>query len=494
MQPQSEVVRNPHTRSPLLAGTSRSPPRVACRIKTRIITLCGQEMAASERGRGSRDDGVSLRLSTSVDAEPHVERSEPTELVASTGESFGEGDERKSRANSIIARRKLKGIAKKIERVGSLQLDKRLGRDKGDHRASVDEVQSPPSSDGVESLAGADATHDRLLGTSPPRQAESSPVPGSSEGDSSGPDAVKSDAIKGALDRRRSVDRPREDARAHKRRKKKPVSDATNQTSDPEPPATAVSAERKEEESSPELSRPSRHKRSLSDLSLPDFAAENAEVFAVRSEFALSDPSAASSMDSLRRQHGDNMRREPRRGVNWTDDLTPDEAEILDQLRTELSNDPKVLPELMDDNTLIRFLKARKFSAGKSRDMFLAYCKWRRKYAQGEGVPAMIQNLDIPRIRNYLSSGIVFFPGKDCEGHPVLWIRSAVYKPKEYDFATLVDVFVATMECFALFTAPPVDSVTLLIDLKNLGWGNVDMKLTKVFFPSTTVLSITIDC
>ena len=60
--------------------------------------------------------------------------------------------------------------------------------------------------------------------------------------------------------------------------------------------------------------------------------------------------------------------------------LTPEQLEILEQFRKELTDEKRLVPERHDDATLLRFLRARKFDLAKAKEMFIAAEQWRKDF------------------------------------------------------------------------------------------------------------------
>lgn len=65
--------------------------------------------------------------------------------------------------------------------------------------------------------------------------------------------------------------------------------------------------------------------------------------------------------------------------------LTPQQSQTLDSFKSTLHAKGVYTPDSgVDDHTLLRFLRARKFDLEASTTMWMDYMKWRKEYGTDE--------------------------------------------------------------------------------------------------------------
>ncbi|KIL67206.1 hypothetical protein M378DRAFT_159598 [Amanita muscaria Koide BX008] len=95
--------------------------------------------------------------------------------------------------------------------------------------------------------------------------------------------------------------------------------------------------------------------------------------------------------------------------------LTIPQQHALDKLKKELQEEGKFVPERMDDATLLRFLRARKFDVPKAKEMILNAEAWRKEF----GVEDLVQNFDfkeLPEVNKYYPQ---YYHKMDKDGRPI---------------------------------------------------------------------------
>ncbi|KAL4076667.1 CRAL-TRIO domain-containing protein [Scleroderma yunnanense] len=95
--------------------------------------------------------------------------------------------------------------------------------------------------------------------------------------------------------------------------------------------------------------------------------------------------------------------------------LTATEQRALDTLRKELQHDGHFVPERMDDTTLLRFLRARKFDVVKAKDMLLAAEKWRKDF----GIEDLMKNFDFKEKEQVDKYYPQYYHKMDKDGRPI---------------------------------------------------------------------------
>ncbi|OCH86026.1 hypothetical protein OBBRIDRAFT_821263 [Obba rivulosa] len=95
--------------------------------------------------------------------------------------------------------------------------------------------------------------------------------------------------------------------------------------------------------------------------------------------------------------------------------LTPAQQEALDRFRKELQDEGHFVPERMDDATLLRFLRARKFDVEKAKQMIIACEQWRKDF----GVEEIVKNFDFKEKAEVDKYYPQFYHKMDKDGRPI---------------------------------------------------------------------------
>ncbi|RPD62159.1 hypothetical protein L226DRAFT_546034 [Lentinus tigrinus ALCF2SS1-7] len=115
--------------------------------------------------------------------------------------------------------------------------------------------------------------------------------------------------------------------------------------------------------------------------------------------------------------------------------LTPEQQKALDQLRKEVQDAGKFVPERHDDATLLRFLRARKFDVEAAKVMLLDCEQWRIDF----GIDDLMKNFDFKEkalVDKYYPQ---YYHKTDKEGRPLYVERlglldvNALYKITDPD-------------------------------------------------------------
>ncbi|KZT21257.1 hypothetical protein NEOLEDRAFT_766476 [Neolentinus lepideus HHB14362 ss-1] len=95
--------------------------------------------------------------------------------------------------------------------------------------------------------------------------------------------------------------------------------------------------------------------------------------------------------------------------------LTVAQQHALVKLRKELQDEGHFVPERMDDATLLRFLRARRFDVAKAKAMLLAAEQWRKDF----GVEDVVKNFDFKEKKEVDKYYPQYYHKMDIEGRPV---------------------------------------------------------------------------
>jgi len=128
----------------------------------------------------------------------------------------------------------------------------------------------------------------------------------------------------------------------------------------------------------------------------------------------------------------------------------------------------------MDDSMYLRFLRARKFELEPSVNMILAMLKFRMEY-QGIGVDALTSAM----CPNEIASGKTFVHNIDKEGRPIVVMRGRFHDTSKVDLLEGQRFAVYIMEVCRKILRAPIETVTLVFDMSDVGRKNLDLRFIK---------------
>lgn len=160
--------------------------------------------------------------------------------------------------------------------------------------------------------------------------------------------------------------------------------------------------------------------------------------------------------------------------------------EALEQLREELSQAGFL--ERLDDSTLLRFLRARKFDVALAKEMYVACEKWRKEF----GTDTILEDFhyeEKPLVAKYYPQ---YYHKTDKEGRPVYFEElGAVNLTEMYKITTqerMMKNFVWEYESFVRFRLPAcsrcsgylVETSCTIMDLKGISLSSAYQVLSYV--------------
>ncbi|KAI7949646.1 hypothetical protein MJO28_008467 [Puccinia striiformis f. sp. tritici] len=135
-------------------------------------------------------------------------------------------------------------------------------------------------------------------------------------------------------------------------------------------------------------------------------------------------PVRGSSQSSLNNHATDSTLSEPSSSTLSQETLTQSQIDILKEFRAELEREGHLKPSETlgtDDETLIRFLRARKFNIQASKRMITQCLQWRHQF-EGIGIDGLYQELDpfdFPNRDQVFKYWPIYFHRTDKQGRPV---------------------------------------------------------------------------
>ncbi|KAF9563378.1 hypothetical protein CPC08DRAFT_632804 [Agrocybe pediades] len=163
--------------------------------------------------------------------------------------------------------------------------------------------------------------------------------------------------------------------------------------------------------------------------------------------------------------------------------LTQVQLHTLEKLKKELADEGKFVPERMDDASLLRFLRARKFDLVKTKEMLLAAEKWRVDF----GVDEIVKNFDFKEKAEVDKYYPQYYHKTDKDGRPLYVERlgnldiGALYKVTTQE--RLLQRLVLEYEKFLTERLPacsaaaghPVENICTILDLQGVSMSNFYM-------------------
>ncbi|EPQ59758.1 hypothetical protein GLOTRDRAFT_34584 [Gloeophyllum trabeum ATCC 11539] len=160
--------------------------------------------------------------------------------------------------------------------------------------------------------------------------------------------------------------------------------------------------------------------------------------------------------------------------------LTVAQQHALETLRKQLQDEGHFVPERMDDATLLRFLRARRFDVAKAKAMILAAEQWRKEF----GVDDLVKNFDFKEKAEVDKYYPQYYHKTDKEGRPVYIERLGKLDIKALYAITTMDRqlkrLVYEYEKFLNERLPacskaighPVETSCTILDLKDVSLSN----------------------
>lgn len=144
-------------------------------------------------------------------------------------------------------------------------------------------------------------------------------------------------------------------------------------------------------------------------------------------------------------------------------------AQNIEDVKTK-----KYAEGFLDDRTILKFLRARKFDVTAAFQMIEACLKFRQEF-QGVGV----DQIKLESCKREASQGKSYIHGIDNTGRPIVIVRPRLHDPAKTDPEESERFIIFTMEHCRTCLPESQEQVTLIFDMTGVSRKNMDLKTTK---------------
>jgi hypothetical protein len=160
-------------------------------------------------------------------------------------------------------------------------------------------------------------------------------------------------------------------------------------------------------------------------------------------------------------------------------DLSPLQQQGLDKMKERLEHTLQgelleVRRRVMDDQVILRFLRARKFDHDQAFEMIYTMLKFRTEF-QGISVAGINPSVCL----NELKAGKSYFYNYDKHGRPVSYITARLHDPYTSDSLENQRFTLLQMEYARSLMRTPGETATLIFDMTGAAYKNIDLNSVK---------------
>ncbi|KAI5055459.1 hypothetical protein GOP47_0028980 [Adiantum capillus-veneris] len=123
----------------------------------------------------------------------------------------------------------------------------------------------------------------------------------------------------------------------------------------------------------------------------------------------------------------------------------------------------------VNNSTCLRFLKARSMNISKAAKMYVQYCTWRASFVPLGHIPA-------EEVISELNANKCGLQGYSKKGHPLLIGLGGKHYPSKNNLDTFKRYVVHLLDKSIASAPAGVEKIIVIVDLKHLGYKNVDVK------------------
>lgn len=127
------------------------------------------------------------------------------------------------------------------------------------------------------------------------------------------------------------------------------------------------------------------------------------------------------------------------------------------------------------DVILLRWLRARKWNVSYAVQFMMDTLKWRREW----GLRRLIEKGESDLIKEECASGKIYTMGKDRAGRTITYMHAKEHIKGQYPLEASEKLIIFSIENARLVAQPPVEEGTVIIDLHNVGFRNLDYQHIK---------------
>jgi len=163
----------------------------------------------------------------------------------------------------------------------------------------------------------------------------------------------------------------------------------------------------------------------------------------------------------------------------YVGDLSPEQEQGLAEMKRRLDaiREGEFANQIskLEDSTVLRFLRARKWDLNAAWEMLLESLKFRTTF-QGIGV----ENITADMVPNELKKHMSFFHKVDKWNQPVVIVQVRYHDANNRNLEESQRFLIYAMEYGKRLLKPPQEKVTLIFDMTDFGLKNMDYAVIKM--------------
>jgi hypothetical protein len=131
--------------------------------------------------------------------------------------------------------------------------------------------------------------------------------------------------------------------------------------------------------------------------------------------------------------------------------------------------------ETNPDSVLLRWLRARKWEVSPAVQFMMDTLRWRHEW----GVRKLMTKGESELIFDECASRKIYFMGKDKAGRPITYVHANEHIKGQFPLESTGKLIILLMEIAKYLVEPPVEEGTVVLDMGNVGFKNLDYPYIK---------------